>query len=1650
MPIGGPIDHTTFHLVDERLARVASGEAGELLIGGAGVARGYHGRPDLTAERFIANPFVVDGDPRLYRTGDLVRRRADGRFDFLGRMDHQVKIRGHRVELGEIEHVLARQPDVDAAIVIAREDHPDDVRLVAYIVARRAEDADSAIARWRQALSARLPGYMVPSAFVRLGRLPLNSNGKVDRNALPAPVAESVALAPAATADRTPTEALLAEIWATVLGRGAIGGDDDFFELGGHSLHVTRVASRILGAFGVVVPIEALFSAPRLSELAALVDRQVRVDVAGAIPPLVAAPRPERLPLSYAQERVWFLEQLTPSAAFNLPYAWDVRGDLDVGALRAALNEVVRRHESLRTRFVADEGVPWQEVWPTLQLDLPVELLESDDPDGAARHACEREAARPFDVSAEPLLRARLLRLGPAHHRLLVVFHHLVSDDWSMGVFRTELGTLYGAFAAGRPSPLAALAVQYADFAIWQRGWLSADALEFQVDHWRRHLEGCPTALDLPTDRPRPAVQELRGARVPLLVDPVVAAGIRALTREHNVTLFMVLMAALQATLFRHTGQRDIVVGLPIANRHHAATESLIGFFVNTLSIRARLEGTTTFAELLREVRDESFGAYAHQDVPFARVIERLNPPRDLSRSPIFQVMLALENAADDGGLALPGVETAVRAVGAGISQFDMTLFIGEAGGGLAGHVEFSTALFDTATVERFVEHFVLLLGDAVRDVHAPIDALRLLPDTERALVLDHWNATATPFPPTATLPSLLADQAARTPTRIAVSDERRSLTYAELDAAATALARALRAGGVARGSRVGIAALRSVELVVGLIAVVKAGGAYVPIDPEYPADRIAYMLADADVAVLLASNEIATQLPPHQALIVSLEGVASPTTPVAPADWDGPSPDDPAYLIYTSGSTGRPKGAVNAHRGIVNRLLWIQREYRLTGDDAFLQKTPFSFDVSVGEFFWPLIAGARLVMARPGGHRDPDYLAEVIPRERITVCHFVPTMLRSFLADPGARHCRSLRDVMASGEALPADAVAAFYATLPGARLHNLYGPTECAVEVSYWPCPPSPVPPAVVPIGRPIANTRLYVLDDQVQPCPIGVAGELYLAGVQVGLGYHNRPALTAERFVIDPYAPGPERARGARMYRTGDRARWRADGTVEYLGRLDFQVKVRGFRIELGEIEAAIAALEAVRECVVALDVDAGGDPRLVAYCVPEGESSLTAAELRAQLSRTLPSHMLPSALVLLSALPLSPAGKLDRKALPRPGAIVATAEQVPPRDDIEARLLVIWQEILGVRQIGVTDRFNDVGGHSLAAVKVLARVARDFGRKFQLVTIMQRDTIEQLASLLRDADHVEAWKCVVPIVTRAQGQPIICIHAGMGNVNVYQRLAEEIGDAFPVYGVLALGNWGTQRVQATIEEMAMFYLEQILATQPRGPYVLFGLSMGGPIAMEVARLMRARGLEVRMTAMYDSRAPGYPRYVWSARIRRFVMSHGGIEAWKLRRIFDHRPATSASIGSYAREVRARASATWRAWRAYTRMEQLSRAFVHRDPPPDFPLEASLTRFWLARWRIWARYTPRAYDGRVILFRAMIQNAGAIEDLTNGWGPLVRELQVYDVPGTHSAGLRRPQVATFARLFRECVERECQPGGQERGHTDDVAGGATSVGA
>ena len=1291
------------------------------------------------------------------------------------------------------------------------------------------------------------------------------------------------------------------------------------------------------------------------------------------------------VPLSFAQQQVWLHAQLAPGVPlYNEALILGRTGPLDLEALERSFREITRRHGTLRTTFPTVDETPVPVIVERQSMELPVAelnaLSDQQRKTEVLRIATE-EVRQPFDLAKGPLMRARLLRLSQENYVLVVTLHTIIADEWSLNLLACELGALYQAYSAGEPSPLCDLPIQYADYAHWQRSVFQGDVLEQQVSYWLERLAGIPPVLELPTDRPRPPRQGLRGNRQSLLFSKELSESLKALSEREGVTLFTVLLATFQALLSRYTGHYDVVLGSIVPGRDRVETRSLIGLFAHTVVIRTDLGGDPTFRELLRRVRDALRRDYEHQDVPVDRLLIEPQPKHDPSRNPLFRVLFSLAPLISP---VQSGWETADFEVDTGAAKVDLQLQLYDTPEGIVTRFTYDIDLFDSDSILRMAGHFRTLLQGIVSNPDQFISRLPLLTPAERHQLLVEWNDTHRDYPKDQCVHQLFEEQVGRTPEATAVVCEQDRLSYRELNARANQLAHYLKKLGVGPDVPVALFLERSLEMVIAILGVVKAGGAYLPIDPVYPKNRMAFMLEDANTPVLLTQSTLAPQLAEYKANVICLDTDSTllerepDTNPTQVA-----TPDNLVYVIYTSGSTGNPKGVPNVHKGVVNRLLWMQGAYQLDDTDRVLQKTPYSFDVSVWEFFWPVMTGACLVVARPEGHKDPNYLVNLINEQKITTMHFVPSMLHIFLDTPGIERCTSLRQVFCSGEALPFELQERFFQALR-AQLHNLYGPTEAAVDVTYWHCMPNSGL-VKVPIGRPIWNTQIYILDRYQQPVPVGISGELHIGGIGLARGYLKRPELTAEKFVPDPFSQKP----GARLYKTGDLARFLPDGNIEYLGRIDNQVKVRGFRIELGEIEAVLRQHHAVNETVVVAREDVPGDKRLVAYFVPAQTPGPTFIELRNFLKEKLPEYMVPSAFVRLETMPLTANGKVDRKALPDPQLAPAASRSdvIHANDEYESQLVTIWEALFRTQPISTDDNFWELGGHSLLAARLMHRIEQVFGKRLPLSMLLQTPTIEGLASVLRRDGFLAGWSSLVPIQTNGSRLPFFCVHGIGGNVVGFEALARHLGPNQPFYGLQARGLDGKHRCHTRVEDMAAHYIREMHAVQPHGPYLIGGLSFGGWVALEMAMQLQDRGEEVELVALLDSN-PGHLRSLASS-LADVLLS----------------PTKHKLMYLLPETVK----------------RGIRRRIVFRS------LAKTLKDVQSACATAERNYHLRPYTGRITLFRASTTVLRGSKDPQEGWRKFAGGgLEVHVIAGHHVDIIAEPHVRFLAQNLTACLAR------------------------
>ncbi|MBH9419458.1 pyoverdine non-ribosomal peptide synthetase PvdD, partial [Pseudomonas aeruginosa] len=1458
-PIGGTIPDLSWYILDRDLNPVPRGAVGELYIGRAGLARGYLRRPGLSATRFVPNPFPGGAGERLYRTGDLARFQADGNIEYIGRIDHQVKVRGFRIELGEIEAALAGLAGVRDAVVLAH-DGVGGTQLVGYVVADSAEDAERLRESLRESLKRHLPDYMVPAHLMLLERMPLTVNGKLDRQALPQP--DASLSQQAYRAPGSELEQRIAAIWAEILGVERVGLDDNFFELGGHSLLATRVISRVRQEQQLDASLKALFERPVLEAFAQGLERTT--DAVSTIP---LADRQQPLALSFAQERQWFLWQLEPeSAAYHIPSALRLRGRLDVDALQRSFDSLVARHETLRTRFRLEGGRSYQQVQPAVSVSIEREQFGEE----GLIERIQAIVVQPFDLERGPLLRVNLLQLAEDDHVLVLVQHHIVSDGWSMQVMVEELVQLYAAYSQGLDVVLPALPIQYADYALWQRSWMEAGEKERQLAYWTGLLGGEQPVLELPFDRPRPARQSHRGAQLGFELPRELVEAVRALAQREGASSFMLLLASFQALLYRYSGQADIRVGVPIANRNRVETERLIGFFVNTQVLKADLDGRMGFDELLAQARQRALEAQAHQDLPFEQLVEALQPERNASHNPLFQVLfnhqseirsvtpevqledLRLEGLAWDGQTA----------------QFDLTLDIQEDENGIWASFDYATDLFDASTVERLAGHWRNLLRGIVANPRQRLGELPLLDAPERRQTLSEWNPAQRECAVQGTLQQRFEEQARQRPQAVALILDEQRLSYGELNARANRLAHCLIARGVGADVPGGLALERSLDMLVGLLAILKAGGAYLPLDPAAPEERLAHILDDSGVRLLLTQGHLREHRPRQAGVeVLAIDGLvldgyaeSDPLTTL--------SADNLAYVSYTSGSTGKPKGTLLTHRNALRLFSATEAWFGFDERDVWTLFHSYAFDFSVWEIFGALLYGGCLVIVPQWVSRSPEDFYRLLCREGVTVLNQTPSAFKQLMAmacsADMATQQPALRYVIFGGEALDLQSLRPWFQRFGDRQpqLVNMYGITETTVHVTYRPVSEADLEGGLVsPIGGTIPDLSWYILDRDLNPVPRGAVGELYIGRAGLARGYLRRPGLSATRFVPNPFPGGA----GERLYRTGDLARFQADGNIEYIGRIDHQVKVRGFRIELGEIEAALAGLAGVRDAVV-LAHDGVGGTQLVGYVVADSaeDAERLRESLRESLKRHLPDYMVPAHLMLLERMPLTVNGKLDRQALPQPDASLSQQAYRAPGSELEQRIAAIWAEILGVERVGLDDNFFELGGHSLLLLMLKERIGDTCQATLSISQLMTHASVAEQAACIEGQARESL---LVPLNGRREGSPLFMFHPSFGSVHCYKTLAMALRDRHPVKGVVCRALLGAGREVPEWDDMVAEYAEQLLQEHPEGVFNLAGWSLGGNLAMDVAARLEQRGRQVAFVGWIDAPAPVRVEAFWN---------------------------------------------------------------------------------------------------------------------------------------------------------------------------------------
>lgn len=1572
--IGRPIANTAFYILDENRSIVPVGVPGELHIGGTGLARGYRHRPDLTAERFICSPF---SGGKLYRTGDLVRYLPTGEIDYLGRIDHQVKIHGHRIELEEIEETLKKCPGIKQAVATVYEDKQGNKRIAAYYTGKGYEQ------EIKQTLSLHLPQYMLPAAYVQLSQLPLTPSGKIDRNALPIP--EYVCEGLDWTAPRNEIELEIANIFEGILEVDRISIDSNFFSIGGHSLLAARAMTKINNAFGIHLPLKILLEKPSIALMAQEV-QTARVHGQSA-PPIPKASRTSPLHLSYSQQRFWLLDQQTQhSANYSIPFAVELEGDLNIQVFQKCLETIIQRHEILRT--IVKEGLegPEQSISPLIDLSFClVDLSFYENPEKASAMLIAEEAKKPFNLSSGPLFRFILLRMHANRHIFFLNIHHIVFDGYSINVFLNELNILYQAYRQNLPNPLQELTIQYVDYAYWQHDLLKKHLTEERLSWWLERLNDAPSILNLPIDKPRPHRQTEHGALLEFIIDPSDAIALKKMAQKYDTTLFTVVLTLFHTLLHRYSSQRDIVIGIPISGRSHGHFDSLIGCFVNTLPLRINAKEESSFAELLKQIKQDVLNAFEYEDIPFEKIIEKLKIERSLSHTPLFQVMFNMLPKLEI--TKIDSLDIHLRNIDRGMAHFDLSLSIQETPEGLLGLFEFNTDLFFKETIERMCLHFQQLVKQVLLMPHQAVEKLQILLDAELKTQLIDWNVQAIDYPKNKNILTSIEEWAASTPDAIAIVCGEKSYSYRQINDRANQMAHTLLAMGIRSEDKIIVCLERSADFIAAILGILKSGGAYVPVDPVEPPERMETILRDLHPLCIVAHGAFKT----HSSTcpIVNIDHLTNKPTdnPHVPL-----SESQLAYIIYTSGSTGKPKGVEIEHKSICDRVFWKNAAYPLNPGDAMLHTYSFIFDGAIINYLWPLCTGAALVIASKEELLDSSALVHLIHKHRITTIDLLPSLLESLLEDRDIGACQSLRDVFSGGEALPAEVVRLFYEKC-SAKLHNTYGPTEATVESSVWDCEPNDKA-TIAPIGRPIAGAKLYILDSHQQIVPVGVPGELYIGGIGLARGYLNDPALTANKFIANPFGENAQ----DRLYRTGDLAKYRPDGIIDFLGRIDNQVKVRGFRIDLKEIESALLHMDPVDKAIVMVKGESL-HKRLVAYVI----LSLSMAEktffelMKHYIGTRLPAHMVPAQVVILDEFPKLLNGKINYKILPEPKHQINKTILSPEREcsnEMERQLLLIWKEILDCDTLRVTDNFFDAGGNSLLAMRLITRIKKHLGISVQLIRLFQYPTIEGLSKSLQNTEN--PWSPIVLMQPKGHKKPFFCVHPVGGGVLCYNALGKHWIDDRPFYAIQARGLEEGQIPHESLETMAREYIQAMQQIQPTGPYLIGGWSFGGLIAAEMVRQLRQLGEEISLLVLVDTTA--------------------NIDHFKKINIDDESTLLSELTNRFAAAPIAEKSDLSFKER-FVRFIESGGKHAHSKEQSMSDRVIALAK---ANYRALQRFAIPALDVNTALIRTEF-NRDQSEDL--GWSRYTTKLKVFHAPGDHWGIAHDDHALHYSQILQDC---------------------------
>lgn len=1615
VPIGRPIDNTTLYVLNSKLVPVPIGIPGELYIGGDGVSPGYLNLPQMTDERFIANHFGDHPNEKIYKTGDLVQYFPDGNLVFLNRVDSQVKIRGFRIELGEIESAISQFDGIKDNVVIVREDIPGDKKLVGYYIAKNK--ITPVVTELKQFLATKLPDYMVPSIFVKMDSFPVTLNGKVDRKLLPMPVESLTQVSSDYLAPQTNIEKEVVQIISEILKIKQIGINDNFFEIGGNSLVATMMISKIKKYHGVQISLRSLFEIPSIAGIAKEIENKVKN---------IKTPESRHVinhseisaassELSPGQKRLWFVENFEPgNRAYNLPFDYRIKGDVNVSILEKSFNELINRHESLRTLLLSSDGVPFQTVLSTLPFSLNVvnlEKLSQEERNSAVEKYSLENEMHIFDLEKGPLFIAKLLKINETEWLLLFNMHHAISDGWSVKILVDELGLIYTALLQSTPLLLPELPITYRDFSVWQNEWLKSEDCKKELDFWINELKGAPDLLQLPTDFQRPKNQTYDGDEISFWLDQKTTAQLRLFGQQNKGSLFITLLSIFNTLISRYASQEEFLIGIPIAGRNFEEQESLVGMLINNFPLRITPLDQMTFPEMFEMSRKKFFQAYDNQKLPIDRIIEELKVTRTSNISPLFQVMFNLLDMFDEEISLADSIMNMVDKRRS-IAQFDLSLHIYESKNSLNCVLEYNTNLFKKSRIERMAGHFQELVQSILENPEQKLRSIPLLSEIEKKVILEEWNETKAEFPEELCIHQLFEAQVVKTPNAIAIRDERKQLTYNELNFKANKLARYLHNSGAIEGSLVAICMERSTDILVALLAIQKSGCTYIPLDPIYPKDRLALILEDGNPIIMLTERKLLGSLPETSAKNIFIEEASAYENESGENTDFNVSPETIAYLIYTSGSTGKPKGVQIQQRALVNFICSMAKKPGITSDDIMLAVTTISFDIAGLEMYLPITYGASIYVASHETSMNPDLLMQRIDDTGATILQATPVTFRMLNSAEwgGSKRLK----ILCGGEAMPKEL--AYDLIRKCKELWNMYGPTETTVWSTVEKVEINDHDKTgYINLGKPIDNTLIYVLNPEFQPVPIGYPGELFIGGDGLAKGYFNLPEMTKDRFLPDPFSP----VKGARMYRTGDLVQQTEEGKLEFLNRVDSQVKIRGFRIELGEIESAITQYPTIDNNVVIVREDTPGDKKLVAYIIKKENQETDISDLRQFLKTKIPDYMVPSSFVFIDQFPLTPNGKIDRKVLPPPqeSAAQQSKEYVAPATETEKKLAAIWSEILKIKQIGTDEDFFEIGGHSMIAVTLMVKIEKELGVRLPLAVLFDHGTIHEMGLLLDKKSEPVHWGSLVPIRSKGTKKPLYLVHGAGLNLLLYTTIVAHLDPDQPVFGLQAKGLDGEDEPLYSIEEIAAYYNEEILKIDKSGSYALAGFSMGGQLAYDMARQLVEAGFKVSFLGVFDTvsenvsdrHIPFFKRYL--LRINRFYHQLAWVAGTFLKMPMNKkREFFALKMRSFKQKI--------------TKDD-----YEYKPEGVSVGKQSELPKYLhkvhRANYLALEKYILPPYPGKLHLFRAMDQKFYIKDPVNYGWDEYVKEMVIHHIPGEHSTIFAPPNDELFARTLQKCLD-------------------------